>query len=298
MQDTEPASPGSYGQAPPGFRLPPSTRLGPVRLQIADIQQSLAYYEGILGFRVLRREDGRAVLSAHQDEQPLVELVEHSGARPAPRQSRLGLYHFAILLPHRAALGAFLRHLEARGLRPGLADHLVSEAAYLYDPDGLGIEVYADRPQSAWCRRGRELEMTTDPADVAGLLAAADGRGWDGMPAGTVIGHVHLHVGDLERSSTFYHDALGFDRTVWSYPGALFLGAGGYHHHLGTNIWAGPTASAPGPNDAQLLEWTIEVPGTALEGVTGQAAEDVPGGLVTRDPWGTQVRVVAAVDQR
>jgi len=296
----EPATPGSYGQAPTGYRLPDATRLGRVRLQIADLSRSLTFYEQALGLRVVQREGTRVALAAHGDDRVLVELVERKGARPAGH-GLLGLYHFAILLPDRPSLGRFLRHLGESGVRAGAGDHLVSEALYLTDPDGLGIEVYADRPRSAWRRMGRELMLSTDPVDVAALVAAAGDTPWRGMPAGTVIGHVHLHVGDLAQGAAFFAEALGFDRITWRYPGALFLGAGGYHHHLGTNTWAGPHARPPRDDDARLLEWTIEVP-TADDvadaarslGTAGHPVEEGAAGEArTRDPWGTAIRVRA-----
>lgn len=299
-----PATPDSYGEAPHGFRLPGATRLGRVRLQVANLERSLAFYRETLGFRVLRQGDGRAELAAHGANAVLVELVERAGANHAPRRGRLGLYHFAILLPDRAALGRLVRHLGETGIAAGASDHLVSEALYLQDPDNLGIEVYADRPRSAWKRSGRELMMATDPLDLAGLVRAAGDAPWTGMPAGTTIGHVHLHVGDIAGAAAFFSEGLGFDRMVWHYPGALFLGAGGYHHHLGTNIWAGSDARAPAPDDAQLLEWTVIVPDDASVTAAGKSLESAgfgpergPGGsndLVARDPWGTQVRITSA----
>ncbi|HWP36598.1 MAG TPA: VOC family protein [Gemmatimonadales bacterium] len=298
----EPATPGSYGEAPAGHRLPEATHLGPVRLQTADLARSIAYYERVLGLRVVRREAGRAALGPHGEERVLVELHERRGARPGGIGPRLGLYHFAILLPERAALGRFVNHLERIGARAGAADHLVSEALYLHDPDGLGIEVYADRPRDTWRRVGRELMIATDPLNFADLSRAAQGAQWTGMPAGTVIGHVHLHVGSLEEASRFFSHALGFDRMTWRYPGALFLGAGGYHHHLGTNTWAGPSATPPAADDARLLEWTIELPDAASAdgaaaslGANGYPVERAAGGdVITRDPWGTQVRLLVA----
>ena len=300
----QPATAGSYGEAPRGFRLPDATRPGLVRLQVADIERSLAFYQGTLGFRVLRGEGGDAVLAAHGDDTPLVELRERPGATPVPRRGRLGLYHFAILLPDRPALGRFVRHLGEVGAPAGAGDHLVSEALYLQDPDNLGIEVYADRPRAAWKRVGRELMMATDPLDVAGLVRVAGEARWTGMPAGTAIGHVHLHVGSIEQSAAFYSEALGFDRMVWHYPGALFLGAGGYHHHLGTNTWAGSNAQPAAADEARLLEWTIVLPdatsveaaAVSIEGagfeVERQAASGIE--IVTRDPWGTQLRLRTA----
>jgi catechol 2,3-dioxygenase len=299
----EPATPGSYGEAPRGFRLPDETHLGRVCLQVSDLSRSLAYYEGTLGFRVVRREGGHAELAAHGDDTVIVELREHSGASPAPRRGRLGLFHFAILLPDRETLGRFVRHLGEIGAGAGASDHLVSEALYLQDPDNLGIEVYSDRPRSAWKRIGRELMMATDPLDLAGLVKAAGDARWTGMPAGTTIGHVHLHVGDIAGAAAFYSEGLGFDRMVWHYPGALFLGAGGYHHHLGTNTWAGSGAKAPAAGDARLVEWTVVLPDDArvaeaarsLEAggfsVEREGGSSGPMTVLTRDPWGTQLRL-------
>ena len=297
-EGARPATPGSYGRAPRGARLPDATSLGPVHLQVADLARSAAFYEGALGMRVLERGPGVAVLGGHGDGRALVSLRERAGAAPAGERPRLGLYHVALLLPDRAALGALVGRLAAMGVRLGAGDHLVSEAFYLEDPDGLGLELYADRPRDAWRRVGDELTMTTDPVDVDGVLAAAADRGWTGMPEGSRVGHVHLHVGDLEHAGAFYGDGLGFDRTVWSYPGALFLGAGGYHHHVGVNTWAGPRAEPPGDDDARLLEWTVEVPGAsdvdavaAALAAGGFAATFDGGDLVAADPWATTVRV-------
>lgn len=284
------------GIAPSGYRLPAGIRLGRVRLQVADLARSLAYYERVLGFRVLRRSAGDAVLAAHGDDTPLVELREKPGASPVPRRGRLGLYHFAILLPDRAALGRFVAHLAEIGERAGASDHRVSEALYLQDPDGLGIEVYADRPRAGWRIRDRQLVMATETLDLDDVVRAAGGERWAGMPAGTVIGHVHLHVGDLAEAAAFYHRGLGLDQVVWSYPGALFLSAGGYHHHLGVNTWAAGALPA-GDDDARLLEWEIIVPrpgdvDDALASLTaaGHAVEDG----VVRDRWGTALRVRGA----
>jgi len=293
-----------YGIKPPNYRLPNETRLGRVRLQVADVNRSLAYYERLLGLRALERGDGFVVLGARGDSQPLVELRELRGARPVPKRGRIGLYHFAILLPDRPSLGRFLAHLEEIGAYAGMSDHFVSEAIYLTDPDGLGIEVYADRPRATWQNHDGQLVMTTVPLDVESLLRAAvesaDGASWTGMPPGTVIGHVHLHVGDLERAAAFYHAGLGLDKTVWNYPGALFLSAGGYHHHLGTNTWAaGAPPAAPG--DARLLEWEVVIPGPtgaadAARSLTSASAEvrSDGGDWLAADPWGTVVRIRAA----
>ncbi len=290
----------AYGITPPAYRLPDATHVGRVLLQVADLARSVAYYEQVIGLRVLHRADAAATLAAHGDDRPLVELRERPGAHAVPRRGRLGLYHFAILLPDRASLGRFVRHLGAIGAHAGMSDHLVSEAVYLSDPDGLGIEVYADRPRSTWRHADRQIEMATKPLDVQDLLRAAGSEPWNGAPAGTVIGHVHLFVADIDHAATFYHASLGLDKIVWNYPGALFMSAGGYHHHLGTNTWASEASPAT-DEDARLLEWDLVVP--AAPDVAAAAASLERAGVeverdgesaAARDPWGTRVRVIAS----
>jgi catechol 2,3-dioxygenase len=285
--------------AAPNYRLPDATHIGRVKLQVSDLERSVKYYTDVIGFRVLDRRSAGAMLGAHGDETVLLELYEKKGVRPVARRGLLGLFHFAILLPDRRALGRFLQHLASIGASPGMSDHYVSEAIYLQDPDNLGIEVYADRPRSQWREEQGQLAMTTVPLDVPSVLAAAGGEQWTGAPAGTTIGHVHLHVGDIDQASAFYHEAVGLDKTVWNYPGALFLSAGGYHHHLGTNTWARGAPSA-GPDDARLLEWELVVPAAgdvdaaAANLVRARQTVDRSGqGAVVRDPWGTQLRIIS-----
>lgn len=298
-----------YGLEPPGFRLPDATHIGAVRLQVSDLARSLDYYERIIGLRVLGRSAGTATLGPHDSMPALVHLHEKRGVHPAPRRGVFGLYHFAILLPDRPSLGRFAAHVVAAPQRLGMSDHIVSESIYLYDPDNLGIEVYADRPRATWQHRDRELIMATDPLDLDGLIeeggrgrrAGEREKGQDATkewraPEGTTMGHVHLHVGDLAEASAFYHDALGFDTTVWSYPSALFFAAGGYHHHLGTNTWSpGPSAT---DDQARLLDWELVVPDAAAVSAAGQSLKS--GGydaaqsaheVIVNDPWGTKLVV-------
>jgi catechol 2,3-dioxygenase len=294
---TDDAQPLPYGMVPPGFRLPNHTHVGAVHLEVSDLRRSLAYYENVLGLRTYTLTDSTARMGPHDDDRFLVELSTKPGTRRA-RSGAFGLYHFAILLPDRAALGRFAAHVVSLGVRVGMADHLVSESLYLSDPDGLGIEVYADRPRNTWRRRDGELAMATDPLDIGSVIAAGGGEKWTGAPHGTTMGHVHLHVGGLEAAEAFYHRALGFDKMVWSYPGALFMAADGYHHHLATNVWSpGP---APAADEARLLWWDITVPLAADVAavsrsmtMAGYAAEDVEGTLTAADPWGTRVRIRA-----
>jgi len=282
-----------YGIIPPAYRLPTDLRLGVVHLQVADLARSLDWYRRVLGVRVIDQGAGRALLGT-VDGEPLIELRERPGAQAVPRRARLGLYHYALLLPDRASLGRFVRHLSEIGERAGMSDHLVSEAIYLSDPDGLGIEVYADRPRSVWRAHERQLVMATEPLDVQNLLGAIESPEWAGLPAGTVVGHVHLFVGDLGHAETFYHRALGLDKVVWSYPGALFLSAGGYHHHLGTNTWAMPAGPAR-EDDARLLEWELVLPRktdveAALASFEAAGVSADQAGRV-QDPWGTVLRL-------
>ena len=296
---SEPTGPLAFAVPPPGFRLPAKLRLGLVRLQVADLGRSVGYYERLLGLRPLESTPERVTLVAHGDETHLIELTERRGAAPVPRRGRLGLYHFALLLPDRPSLGRFVAHLRALGEHAGSADHFVSEALYLTDPDGLGIEVYADRPRSSWKMQGRALAMGIDPLDLVDLVRAGGEQPWSGAPAGTRMGHVHLHVGDLDSASAFYHTGLGLDRIVVSIPGALFMSAGGYHHHLGTNIWAAGAPVAT-EGDARLIEWTVELPDpsdveAAARSLTasGYQIRHESGDAVAVDPWGTAVRLAA-----
>jgi catechol 2,3-dioxygenase len=291
-------APREYGVAPPGYRLPDATHVGRIRLQVSDLSRSVAYYRDVLGFDVEQDASAStARLAVSGTTLPMIELHGERGTRPVPRGGVLGLYHFAILLPSRLALAQFVRHLAHRQLQFGAADHLVSEAIYLWDPDGLGIEVYADRPRDAWQTDGRELIMTTERLDLHCLVeSAAEAPAWTGMPSGTTMGHMHLSVGDLEAASRFFHRALGLDTVVWTYPGALFLSAGGYHHHLGTNTWAMGARTAT-PSDARLLEWELVVPTAHDVEKASQSLRDAGyAGRdgVTVDPWGTPLRITAA----
>jgi catechol 2,3-dioxygenase len=223
-------------------------------------------------------------------------LDEQSGAEPWPRGGRsyTGLYHFAILVPTRADLGRWLRHWFQLGMpMPGMGDHLVSEALYLEDPDGHGIEVYADRPRDTWTWDNGQVRMATDPVDIRGLLALAEqeGQPWNGLPHGTRIGHVHLQVGDIAQAAAFYHDILGFD-VVARMPSALFVSAGGYHHHIGMNIWHS-LRSGPAPADSVRLRFfTVELPSEparqeVLDRLDGASVPYTRAGdiIAVQDPW-------------
>lgn len=275
--------------------------VGPVVLQVADLGRSLAFYRDLVGLRALEVADGRVRLGADGDTRVLLELREKRGIRPVPRGGLLGLYHFALLLPDRPSLGRFLRHVRDTRTPAGAADHVFSEALYLTDPDGLQMEVYRDLPRDTWRTQDGELVSGSDPLDAAGLLEAADDARWTGVPSGSVIGHVHFFVGDLGPAEVFYHRGLGLERRIWSWPGALFMAAGGYHHHVGVNTWAAGAPVAT-DDDARLIEWTLEVPTDEdVEAVSrrlagfGQRLEPAgDGAFVARDAWGIACRVTRA----
>ncbi len=242
----------------PAPSLPGSTHLGAVYLRVSDLEASARFYEGTLGLQRLSSPPGALLLGA--GTRPLVGLLAAPGAAPAPRAP--GLYHLALLLPDRASLGAFLQHLvTTRARLQGASDHGVSEAIYLADPDGNGIEVYRDRPRSEWPLTAAGVEMITAPMDAQGVLAAgAAVSGPFSAPEGTTLGHVHLRVSSIERGRLRYVDTIGFDVTQASYPGALFTSAGGYHHHVGMNTWASEGKPAPAHGSLGLAWFEIAVP--------------------------------------
>ena len=239
--------------------LPADAHIGQVSLTVHDLDRSLLFYRDVLGFTETQRAGQVAVL-APPAGRTLIELHEKTDAIAKPRRSA-GLFHFAILVPSRAALGRSLRRLaDRRWPISGAADHLVSEALYLNDPDGLGIEIYRDRPRDTWRNASSgEIAMATDPLDLEGVHdePGADAP-WTGLDAGTVIGHVHLHVPHLETAEAFYCERIGFSPMVRGYPGALFVAAGGYHHHLGLNTWMGVGAPPPPKDAVGLRRFTIE----------------------------------------
>jgi catechol 2,3-dioxygenase len=267
--------------------LPATLRLGAVHLTVTDLDRSVAFYQDALGLRQRSRDDAVAALGAGEED--LVVLHEDPRAGPAGRHA--GLYHFALLFPSRAELARAVQRLSVtRTAISGASDHGVSEAIYLPDPDGNGIELYADRPRAAWPPpgEGERVGMFTRALDVDDLLATIAGE----EPVrhagpGLRMGHVHLHVGDLDAARAFYADRLGFE-VMTTYPGALFLAAGGYHHHVGVNTWRGEGVGPAPAGTVGLREWTLLLDAPAL------AARGLAGGGVLEDPSGNGVRFVAA----
>ena len=275
----------------------PDTSVGTVRLTVSDLPRSREFYERVIGLRATERDDGTLALGVG-DNPALVELRADTAA-PGLNRRATGLYHLAILLPTRHELALALRRVaDSRWPLDGASDHLVSEALYLSDPDGNGIEIYRDRPREEWRREGGELRMATLPLDLESVIAEFDDQDDrdEHAPAGTRIGHVHLQVSDLAETEAFYSGALGFDVVVRGYPGAVFVSAGGYHHHIGLNTWHSAGSGAPPAGAVGLRSFEIALPGPeelerTLQSLTdaGVAFERHNGSALVRDPSGNGV---------
>ena len=272
-------------------------RIGGVALAVRDLGRVAAFYRDVIGLQVVAQEDGAVLLGA--GGAAFLELLHRPDALPDD-PAAAGLFHTAFLLPSRADLGRWLAHFGALGGRlDGAADHLVSEAVYLHDPEGNGIEIYADKPRTAWPWRGegaeRRVEMANQPLDAPGLLRAAD-TPWAGTPPGTHIGHVHLRAGDVAEATRFYGGVLGLDITA-ARDKAVFLSSGGYHHHLAANTWQSAGAGRRDPARAGLQSVTLDVAdGPALAGIArrvGSAGHDLADRSLV-DPWGTVLALRAA----
>ncbi len=279
------------------FHQKPHVYVGEVVLKVQDLERSIKFYQEIIGLQVLSQDERQAALTA-DGKTTLVTIVQPEGVKPHAGRSS-GLYHYAILLPSRAALSVFLRHLVETGVHFGASDHLVSEALYLNDPDGNGIEVYRDRDPSEWTWKNGKVEMLTDPLDGRGILEESDAP-WNGLPADTVMGHIHLHVGDQAKAEQFYTGLLGM-KTVAYYPQASFMSTGDYHHHIAINTWQGAGAP-PTPEDSAGLSWyTLVYPDEAARAEAVKLLEQasapikpVAGDYETNDPSGNRIRLVVS----
>ena len=266
--------------------------LGRVVLTVKNLDAVQSFYERAVGLHVLRRDGENVELGAGKDV--LLELRRDTAARfRSPREA--GLFHTAFLLPTRADLGRWVKHAAAtRAPVVGASDHAVSEAIYLSDPEGNGVEIYVDRPSSTWRRKGHEVEMTTEQLDIEDLVAQAGVKAWSGFPEGSTVGHVHLQVGAIPTAEAFYAGVLGLDLTC-RYPGGSFYAADGYHHHVATNVWNSRGAGPRELPSTGLAEFEIRTDPARIDAVRQRAPQSETDGerLVLRDPWGTAVVLIA-----
>lgn len=282
------------------FHQPPVTFVGRVDLKVQDLERSVAFYQDVIGFKLFEKTERLAKFTA-DGKNVLLSIEQPEDVMPKQRRTT-GLYHFAILLPHRADLANILKHfVQLRLPLQGASDHLVSEALYLADPDGNGIEIYIDRPASDWTWNESQVVMTTEPLDAEGLLEE-DKRGtWNGLPAGTVMGHIHLHVSELDKTEEFYTKGLGFDVVSRYGPQALFISTGKYHHHIGLNTWNGVGAPKPAENSVGLRSFSLVLPDeesvketiSRLISVGAEVTEE-NGVIVTVDPSGNRIKLETA----
>ena len=280
----------------------PAAEIGAIHLRTGNMARALDFYQHVIGLRVLQQDEAGAWLGASVNV-PLLRLDAFPDAVSRPPRTT-GLYHFAILLPRRADLAVALRYLTKTGYPlQGASDHLVSEALYLSDPDGNGIEIYADRPRDQWPYRNGSLEMATIPLNVGDLMKEADsiGEPRQALPAASSMGHVHLHVGDLAEAERFYCDVLGFERMMRYGQSASFVSAGGYHHHIGLNTWAGVGAPPPPENAVGLAYVTLRLPDQAalLDLQTELRSAGMPfetngDGLKLKDPFGNGLLITTS----
>jgi catechol 2,3-dioxygenase len=278
--------------------LPAALRLGPAHLTVSDLDGSIAFYERTVGLQLHGRGGDTATLGAGAED--LLVLNGEPGAQGAGRHA--GLYHFALLFPARDELARAVMRLADRRTRiEGAADHGVSEAIYLRDPDNNGIELYADRPRDQWepgRRPGDKLDIYTIALDMKSLLATVTGEPvQEHAGDGLVMGHLHVHVGDVERALAFYRDILGFE-VMGNLGSAAFVSAGGYHHQLAFNVWLGKDVKPRPAGTAGLDYWVVVLPSAddveavaARVRAAGVALEEREGGFLVRDPWGTAVAI-------
>ncbi|WP_438317404.1 VOC family protein [Sporosarcina sp. FA9] len=277
------------------YHRAPNTFVGEVNINVLNLDSALEFYQKVIGFQVLEQTSRKVILTA-DGKTGLLTLEQPADVLPK-EQGKSGLFHFALLLPTRADLADFFRHLDKTGYQFGASDHLVSEALYITDPDGNGIEVYIDRPPAEWTWSNDEVKMVSDPINVESLLTVS-GAEWDGLPADTIMGHIHLHVSDLQKAEEFYSKGLGFT-VVSHYPQAIFTSTGGYHHHIALNTWQGVGAPTPKKNSVGLNWYTLVFPNEEARAKVIEQLKNLGVSVVseneffvTEDPSGNKIQLI------
>ncbi|MCM3791167.1 VOC family protein [Domibacillus indicus] len=279
------------------YHSKPNTFASHVHLKVENLSRSLAFYRDLMGFQITDQSETKATVTA-DGITPLLTIEQLEDA--VPKQARTtGLYHYALLLPTRKDLGKLTVHLfEAKYPLQGASYHGTHDALYFQDPDGNGIEVAADTDPLTWRDQTGEFDFSKNgPMDLESVVAEAGGESWTGIPEGTVIGHLHLHVADLEKTKEFYQAGLGFEVTI-EFPEGIFFSTGGYHHHIGTNIWHGKNAPKPALNSAGMLFYTLILPNeetrksaaAKLESL-GYSVSEKNGEFFTEDPAGNRIQL-------
>ncbi len=276
------------------FHSKPNTYVGHVNIKVQDLDRSLTFYQEVLGFQILEQNDKTVRLTA--DGKTSVLSIEQP-ENIVPKQGKTtGLYHFALLLPKRSDLADIVHHFMNIGIRYGSSDHLVSEALYLADPDGNGIEIYIDRDPSKWNWSNGEVAMAVDPLNFEDLLSTGKQQLWKGLPSGTVMGHIHLHVSELKKTEEFYSKGLGFEVVNRYGDQALFISTGKYHHQIALNTWAGVGAPKPAENSVGLESFTIVLADEAARNTIiaqlksiGASVTEENGSFVSYDPSGNRI---------
>ncbi|KGX85778.1 VOC family protein [Pontibacillus litoralis] len=278
------------------FFREPNTYVGSVNLKVENLQKSIPFYRDVIGLQIIEQTEKKVKLTA--DGKTTLLTLEQPDFVVGKQDNTTGLYHFALLLPNRLELAKVLKHFIDHNVPIGASDHLVSEALYLNDPDGNGIEIYHDRPEENWDWQASEVKMAVDPLDAPSILNELNGERWEGLPSNTIMGHIHLHVSDLNKALQFYKDGLGFHVVNQFGNQALFMSTGQYHHHIGLNTWQGAGAPPASKESVGLKSFELVFPSEAhREKVIRQVTElgfqvkQEMNIFVTEDPSGNLIKL-------
>lgn len=281
------------------FHQKPATYVGEVQLKVSNLSESIRFYEEVMGLKVKDKSASQASFTTNRKD-TLLTIIEPEGVQ-SKKERTTGLYHFALLLPTRADLAQVVRHFIQDGIHFATGDHLVSEAIYLSDPDGNGIEIYTDRDSAEWEWQNEEVVMTTEPVDIEGLLQEKTTDVWQGLPEDTVMGHIHLQVNDLEENETFYIDGLGFSVVNRHGDSALFISDHDYHHHIALNTWASRSARHAEKSETGINAYTILFPSEEVRNEKiaqlkkiGATIHEENGAYYTYDP--SHIKLILTVD--